>query len=349
MSSIRTMARKIGSLQGMPAAILRDRGSVLVLAAAALFGVCALVGLSIDTGQVMVNRRHLQNAVDSAALAGAQQLPASPDAARADAVAWLQKNGYKQEDVTISLSRTYVLNDTISVTARESLPLFISPIFGKDGTSVTAGAKAIVGSVTGIAGILPFGVVTSHSDCFSAGNPQFGLSCTLKLGSSGGGDGGDFGALTLGSSGASAYKDNIVNGSVSDYHDGQTLLTETGNMTGPTGQGLKERLLREPTSGCGNGAGQDTFSEVFTPGAGGYYGLNCPDSPRLIILPLVNQLANPAPSTVVDFTLMYIEDFKFNGGHSDVRGKLVRVNITDPEAAFGAFHDNGLRLIKLAE
>lgn len=115
-----------------------------------------------------------------------------------------------------------------------------------------------------------------------------------------------------------------------------------GNMVGPTSQGIGDRLSR--TGYC-----SDSFSDVFSLGPDGVYSIRCPSSPRIILVPVVDGLPNPGNATIVDFALLYLESYRFNGGHSEVTGKLVRVNITDPEEFLGGYRNNGLRVLRLVQ
>ena len=48
-----------------------ERGQVLVFIALAIIGLVGITGLAIDGSSVLADRRHAQNAADTAALAGA--------------------------------------------------------------------------------------------------------------------------------------------------------------------------------------------------------------------------------------------------------------------------------------
>lgn len=72
-------------------------GQVLLLFAAGLLGFCAIVGLSVDVGQVVYTKTDLQKAADGAALAGAQDLDGTSSSvatAQATADKYLVDNGY---------------------------------------------------------------------------------------------------------------------------------------------------------------------------------------------------------------------------------------------------------------
>ncbi len=72
-----------------------ERGAVLVMAAFGFVAVLALVGVSVDVGKVLTERREMQNAADAAALAGAGVLldGGSATAARGAASSWASRYG----------------------------------------------------------------------------------------------------------------------------------------------------------------------------------------------------------------------------------------------------------------
>jgi len=78
------------------APVRRERGQVLILAALGMAVFLAFVAMTIDVGIAYHERRNLQNAADSAALAAAKVLASSGDAAaaRAEAAGYLSDYGY---------------------------------------------------------------------------------------------------------------------------------------------------------------------------------------------------------------------------------------------------------------
>ncbi|MEW5767508.1 MAG: PQQ-binding-like beta-propeller repeat protein [bacterium] len=60
-----------------------------------------LVALVTDVGRIYMARRHLVTAADAAALAGTFELPADPEAARASALKFAQKNGFTTDEISI--------------------------------------------------------------------------------------------------------------------------------------------------------------------------------------------------------------------------------------------------------
>ncbi|MDD2715903.1 MAG: pilus assembly protein TadG-related protein [Candidatus Wallbacteria bacterium] len=77
---------------------------------------------------------------------------------------------------------------------------------------------------------------------------ELGIQYTLKYGSGANGTygAGNYGALTLGGEGASVYNSNIINGASNPngetYYVGKSIYTKTGNMNGPTCDGLQTRI-----------------------------------------------------------------------------------------------------------
>ena len=71
---------------------------MLILFVLALGVLMGFMAMSIDVGMIFHERRSLQNAADSAALAGVPELPESPSAAEAKALEWAENNGYTSEN-----------------------------------------------------------------------------------------------------------------------------------------------------------------------------------------------------------------------------------------------------------
>src|SRR4051794_6946673 len=63
-----------GSVQSSTAHLARHEGQAMVIAAASLSTLLAFAALVINTGMLLQEHRHLQNAADASSLAGAQRL-----------------------------------------------------------------------------------------------------------------------------------------------------------------------------------------------------------------------------------------------------------------------------------
>ena len=82
---------------------LRERGQILVMAAILLPVLLGMAGMAVDVGSYSSERRSLQNAADSIALAAGQELPdASAVQARADEYAAKHDVDLSHLDVTVT-------------------------------------------------------------------------------------------------------------------------------------------------------------------------------------------------------------------------------------------------------
>ncbi len=88
----------------------QQRGQVLVMAILALVVVCGFVSLTIDIGIFLHGRRSVQNAVDAAALAGAQDLPNSTSA-ESIARAYANQNDLELSGSNVDVSFRCIVGD----------------------------------------------------------------------------------------------------------------------------------------------------------------------------------------------------------------------------------------------
>jgi hypothetical protein len=340
---------------------------------AALLGFTAM---AIDVGLLYEDRRHLQNTADAAALAGVAELPGDPAAARARAEDWVVKHGFAAGDIrSIEVRSTAASNDTLYVEVGQPFDWIFGRALGMTSSDVSAKAAARVGSLAGGHGFLPWAMVLGDSDCLSAtGVPLFGTSCVVKVGA-GHATTGWYGALDPDGNGggASEYRDNIVDGDVDwlyciegDPSPGcagahTSIDALSGNKVGPTDSGIDERLAQGAACDS-NGNGIDDFSEVLTanPGGSPAYTVVCPNSPWLIIIPIVSFSDVPVHSvTIRGWTLAYLEGYycssggavNCNGaGHWEVNVRIVDAAYSQAEAFLGAYNPlSGILLRRLVE
>ncbi|MGZ5181060.1 MAG: pilus assembly protein TadG-related protein, partial [Ramlibacter sp.] len=99
---------------------LKQRGSIMVLAAGTILVLTSFAVLAVDIGRIMIVRNELQNVVDAAALAGANCLPRQVDpgstvnclAATSATLNWARASAKAQD----TLSRNAAANTAISST-----------------------------------------------------------------------------------------------------------------------------------------------------------------------------------------------------------------------------------------
>jgi len=245
--------------------------AIFALAAVTVFSVASL---SLDAGRAYVATQQIKSAADSAALAGAQNLPGDPGDAASVAVSTAEQNGIAAGDVTVSLSRQ---DTVITVTTHREVPFYFAPLFGVDSGSFTQTSAAQVGPIDAMTGVVPLGVFWQDF--------VFGQTYTLKNGGGCGSDG-NYGALALGGNGASVYRTNLEDGYQSQLQVGDEVETEPGNMVGPTDQGLSARVS----------AGE------------GYTWQTVPlDNPAVVYVPIVSAPGNGKSSvTVLGFAAFFL-------------------------------------------
>lgn len=274
--------------------ILREpRGATLVLVAAALFMLLGISALAVDVGFLYWNKAQVQTAADAAALAGAQELRHSPEAAESEARAYAALNGRAGDVVTPDTT----VADQVTVTVWRMVDLYFANIFGVSQWPVHATATAGLQPATGVVGIVPFGIVLNDA-------LTYGTRVTLKYG---GGEGynGNFQALALGGTGASNYQSNIEQGYGSVVHIGDWIQTETGNMAGPTLAGVSYRVNQDP----------------------GVTYLNVQDgSARIIVVPMLTSfvVSGRTDVQIAGFAAFFLEGTGKHGNESYVVGSFLK-------------------------
>jgi Flp pilus assembly protein TadG len=260
----------------------REHGQVLaviILFMVSLLGACALV---IDLGNAYYQRQSLRAAADAGALAGVANLPTSQSAATSAANAQFDKNAKGGDVRSSSVTQNFTAGDSVTVTATRQAPSFFARIFGHDHTTITVTARATIESYTTYAStgnVMPFGVMkgtytpgTSYTIYGDGSSSNSGaLSLDLKSGSSCGN-----------ANGANDFRNTINGGSIAcPVSVGQAVDTKPGSNTGPVAQGLNTRMS----------SGWQTFSQIVQVGANGQYTVLDPDSPQLVVVPIVTNLA----------------------------------------------------------
>lgn len=336
-----------------------EGGQAVVLFAAGLVVMCAMVGMAIDFGHVYYTRTDLQKVADAAVFAGAQDLP-SQGAATTSANNFVASNGSAGTTATVTIQQTYSANDTIAVTATRHVDFTFLKVIGMSGKDVSASAKARIGYYVGGAGLLPWGFVASNDSnstllqnpCY-LGNDAFGVpqfkqnqSCTIKYGA-GSSSGGDFGALSLGGTGGSVYRGNITHGSTLPFKVGDQVDSETGNVQGPTGQGISDRFALTAPSTCPGNA----RNQVLLTNADGSVSIRpgCESSPRIGLIPVVDKIQNPQKSTIKGFAYVYLSGSAGNGGQTQVNVEFVKFVTAIPGGVYRGTTGTGSSMVMLVQ
>ena len=312
-----------------------ERGVMLALVAISLSGLAGVAALVVDVGNLYETRRELQSGVDAAALAGASYLPDDPDRAVAAALEYASHNGVAITEDDIELYSTYVPGDTIRVGSVRHVSYGLARVLGLTGDDVTAQATAVVGTVSGSVGCKPWAL-------FPEDPLPFGTMVTLKYNPLGN-QGGNFGPLAIDAPGANPYRTAVVHGASTRIYVGELVDTETGNVAGPTKQGLDEMF----------GGDHTAFSDAVEMLDSGLMVIKTPDCPRIALIPLIHALPEGGKIAVeiVGFACVFIVDYKYHGPTGGLTVDAYFLKVVDPDGTWGPMGevDYGLRVPKLVQ
>lgn len=292
-----------------------ESGSVVILLALSFVILMGAAGLVIDMGFIYSEKIKLSNALDAAALAGAQELPDKPILAEAVAKDYLTLNGIDPATVTIVISADHM---EMTLTGVETVPHYFLKLLGFNETDVHGKSKIAIGPVSAVkGGLRPFAV----EDFLYT----YGDLVVLK---EDGGDGyhGNYGAVAMGGSGASILKDNAINGYEGTIKIGDILDTEPGNMATVV-NALRPLLASDPES-------FDNHSKK---------------SFRLWTIPIVDSLMVDGRNdvTVTAFAQVFVEDMVKQGGQVEIKARFIRF-VVNGDVDF-SLADHGAYGVKLTE
>lgn len=270
----------------------KEHGNVSLLVLFLMVILLSSAGFAIDMGRIVIDRAKLSNALDYAALAGAQELPDDPEAARSVAIKYLDKNNIDSTKISIDITDN---NKTIALKGTKELKFSFMRILGFDKTNVVGSSKVILGAVKSVkGGLRPFAVEDFDY--------SYGTLITLKQE---GGDGykGNYGVVALGATGSGNYELNALYGYKGEISIGDEILTEPGNMANVSNT-LKVYINSIP----------DTF-ENFTR-----------DSDRLWTVPLVDTLEENGRGAVIvtGFAEVFVEDIQKQSGKIEINARFIR-------------------------
>ncbi len=145
-----------------------QRGQVLVLVALALLALVAILALAVDAGNVYQQRRKMQNAADTGALAGAGELcfgsGSTQEAINAATDYTVARNG--ADDALITVTQ----NVTVTVVASKTVDTFLAGVIGFRTIDVNARASAVCGAAQSGTGLWPVAFeYNSFVDIFNHG------------------------------------------------------------------------------------------------------------------------------------------------------------------------------------
>jgi len=294
-----------------------EKGSVIIILALCMSVFVGLAALVTDAGLVYLTRDKMQNAVDAAALAGAQDLQISSAAALEKAQNYGVSNGLDLSEITIECVQS---EKFVKVSATRNINFTFAKIIGHDSGVVTAVAKARSGPIKGLKGAAPLGI--------SLDTWQIGQPVTLKVGSHGA-ENGWFSGLALGTEGADIYEANLTQGYNQWLKKGDIINIQTGNISNPTNRAVNFRVAE-----CHH-------IPTCTPTS------YDPDCERLIKIPVItNRLNNQVE--IVGFAYFLVNGVTGQGVDCYISGQFVRGE-TSGEIDENSSSDYGLYGVKLVQ
>jgi len=269
------------------------KGQSIVMLSLALPALLGCVSLAVDIANLYFNWAKLRSAADAAVLAGAGYLPAYPDKAKSVAATYAQTNGVKSSEI---VSTTVAEdNKSLSMTLSRTVPYSFARVLGLISAPVKVTAVAGVQSVNEATGIVPLGLdyrtpvtfdslVTLHEGKLAGGNWSTGP--------------GNWDPLALGANGASVFGDNIMYGYTGSVTVGDSVLTETGEMKGPTKTSIQYRI--------------DQGAANLPSGVFNNHELN---DPRVILVPVVDfsNINGKSSIPVLGFAQLWLSSVSANG------------------------------------
>jgi hypothetical protein len=140
----------------------RDCGQTAVITVLFMTVLLGMAGAVLDVGAWYRADRELQQTVDAAALAGAQELPDNPAGALLLAKEYADRNEGGVEITDISITTKLISNDSISVTGKKEAPGFFTKLFGIESVTVKSKARARTGVLSNARWAAPIAVDEKH-------------------------------------------------------------------------------------------------------------------------------------------------------------------------------------------
>jgi len=249
----------------------KERGGTLVLVTVFMVALFGFAALSIDVGNVYVQRTRLQEAGDSASMASVVDWAtgSTADVVAQHARSFASANSVLTNEVktvragvwddatrTFTEKATFTSSEVpaVEVTNQRTVPMYFGRVVGTPAMSPRTVSVAVVAAGTAAAGVLPWAVCGDYTpnkcdtltlEFFQIGGSAGGNTCSTGSG----GNSGNFGQLDL-SGGGNDYQSLIANGFGGVLRVGDCVQTDTGVSAGQTKSGLEDRVGGLPAYNC---------------------------------------------------------------------------------------------------
>jgi Flp pilus assembly protein TadG len=298
--------------------LFKEQGSVIILVALGLVVLLGCAALVVDIGLLYTSRSRLVNTADAAALAGAQELPMNPQLAMDVAREYVLANGISGDELVIEVGAD---NQSITVKPRQNVHFLFARVLGFTDQEVNASATAFTGSLTGAIGVVPFSI--EEQELVKGAEYLLKQGAGTAVADADGKMHGWYSALAFGDGGADQYREHIKNGCQTILRVGDRIPIETGNMSGPTSQGVEYRIAQ-----CKKGCTHSNFD------------LECP---RIMIVPMI-KVVSPAEVEITGFAAFFLEGVGGSGNENYVVGRFVKMVVS---GELGGGTDYGAYAVKL--
>lgn len=209
-----------------------EKGNVLIIVAAALIALLAITAFTVDVGYLYFQKRHLQNAADAAALAGARELIDG-----SDVNGQVEKYVIAHELDVTEIEAITSTTDRVTVELRGNRDLYFANIIGFSDSDIYAKATAVIGPPEGMKGLIPIGLQNQVYEALAESGESHYIITFENFGQIGPGNWG-FVNLT-GGPGQQSTKDQIDNikyGYPDMVYIGTAINYDTGGNLGAPGQ-----------------------------------------------------------------------------------------------------------------
>jgi hypothetical protein len=185
--------------------------------------------------------------------------------------------------VTYTVTTNLTANDSITVTTTRQRSTWFTRLFGRNTVNITATSRATIESFTRVVpnyNVMPWGVLQGQ---YTPGQ-QFPIYTTNPNNANNGALSPEYvnGQLCSAANGSADYRSEIGGSeNVCPLTVGDQVPVKTGNNSGPTSQGLTDRL--------GNG-GWKSFNQIVQLNADGTYQILDATSKQLVLIPVVVNL-----------------------------------------------------------
>jgi hypothetical protein len=330
-----------------------QRGSTLVLVTVFIVALFAFAALSIDVGNVLVERNRLQEAGDAAALAAvvdwATNAAASVVVQRAKD--FDRANGVKTNEASVRVgtwdnaNKTFIARDpldstdtpAVEVVNRRAVPLRFAGVVGMSGMSPRTVSVAIASEAGCIKGVLPLAVCVDTNVVAQCDTMTLHFT-NLDPGTnscSAGASAPNFGALDLSpepGGGTAQFRDYVINGYTGTVCVGDCVNLKTGNLGANPANAVQQRVAGLPPYNC-----------TVNPASA------APDNKRTAVIPKVASLNGTGCVKVEGFYVVVLDDPEDKGGQRVVEAKFVKIlggTKVNPDNPCNAGDVCGIALVK---